>query len=83
MIITVVLIVYGEARHAKKKKKKTTVQSKYSKLRTIYIESKEAGEISYIYYFSIVLQWYYHKLSRLKHTFIISQILLVRSQGMA
>ena len=65
------------------KKKKTTVQSKYSKLCTIYIESKEAGEISYIYYFSIVLQWYYHKLSRLKHTFIISQILLVRSQGMA
>lgn len=56
VIITVVLIVYGEARHAKKKKKKTTVQSKYSKLRTIYIESKEAGEISYIYYFSIVLQ---------------------------
>ena len=54
VIITVVLIVYGEAIHAKKKKK-TTVQSKYSKLHTIYIESKEAGEISYIYYFSIVL----------------------------
>lgn len=36
--------------------KKITVQSKYSKLCTIYTESKEEGEISYIYYFSIVLQ---------------------------
>ena len=55
--------------------KKITVQSKYSKLCTIYTESKEEGEISYIYYFSIVLQWYYHKLSRLKRTFIILQVL--------
>lgn len=53
-------------------KKKVTVQSKYSKLCTIYIQSKEEGEISYIYYFSLSCKMILPQTKQVKHIYYLT-----------